>query len=271
MRGVRRFAAYVSVEAHRTVAQAKAGNPEALRKILGDLAAFLRGEREIDAALGYYCADSLESFLSKRAVWEAAARGYQKIKRSEISTRDRAPYGGPRLPERTLRRLGAAFCRAFGLSKPQGRGPEYEYLLTPSIIWKAFYLRLYGASLERALEIVLSVPGHGLSERQIRTSEPGSYGFRSGEHERRLELGKQVLARTERGMRQAEAYRQVARIAVTELCSLPTATVHLRSETVARAHQYATSCGDPRWDRAVRLIRRFARKHKQAERAPAAS
>lgn len=271
----RHLAKYPSIQKMRTASKASGGDPSALREILSDLAEFLRGKKELEPAYARFCFESLESFLSSPKIWEEAIPAFKERDLSNTSISEIVTQRGPRLPESTLRRIGSAFCRAFHLSKPPGT-EEYHFLLTPAELWKIFWLRLFGASLPRAIAIVRSAKDIGLSDRQIKEwfnraswlkiPEPGTYGFRVGQHQRRLMLASQVLHRTVRRMSFDTACEEVAELAVRKLCFLPDATLFLETTTVREAFDFATSCGDPRWHRVERLITRFAQSQHSSEK-----
>lgn len=273
---VRLLARHATIERIHTAGRAEGGNPTALREILEHLTAFLRGEIELEPAYAKFCIKSLEAFLSTPKVWDEAVSGFDGLDFSNTSPKEMVTKRGPRLPEKVLRRIGSAFCRAFALSKPQGT-EEYHFLLTPDVLWKIFYVRLYGASLPRAKKIVRSAINTKISDRQIKEwliraswlklPEPGTYGFFTGQHHRRLKLATHVLHRTVRGMSLDQACKEVAEIAIKKFSFLPLATVFLEPKTVKEAYSYATTCGDPRWDRVERLVRRFA-EAEQAAKAP---
>jgi hypothetical protein len=229
---------------------------------------------ELEPAYATFCIASLEAFLDAPKVWDEAISGFEKLDFSQATTKEMVTKRGPRLPEKTLRRIGSAFCRAFNLSKPQGK-EEYHFLLTPGVLWKIYYLRLYGASLPRATKIVRSAIDTKISDRQIKEwfvraswlkiPEPETYGFLTGQHQRRLKLASQVLHRTVRGMSFENACKEVAELAVKKLSFLPSATVFLETKTVEEAFAYATSCDDPRWPRVERMIKRFAQTQQRVD------
>jgi len=271
---VRRLAPYVSVPRLKVAERARHGDPEALRIVLNDLAEFLEGGKELEPAFANFCSVALKALTSRPKVWKAAVTEFQGLDRSEVPTEAAVTGYGPRVSEAMLRRLGSAFCRAFSLSKPQGRGEKYDYLLTPAVVWRVYYLRLLGTSLNRAIRIVRSCRETDLSDHQIKEwfrqaswlkmNEPGTHGFCCGEHERRLRLAVWVLHRTERGLSFEEACEEVGRLAVTKLCFLPAATIFLKPETVKEAYEYAATCEDPRWERVKRLVPRFAKRERLA-------
>ncbi len=274
-----RVAPHVSIENRRTVQRAKGGDPEALREILADLEASLRGKKNLDPAFGHYCADALKQLLGNSNSWAGAAKEFQLLDRSKVSVKNRVARQGPRLSPNTLKRIDNMFGRAFGLSKPQGKDAgAYHFLLTPLSVWKIFDLRLYGASLPHSTKIVRSVCDIKLSDRKVKEwflrcswlklPEVGTHEFSCGQHHRRLKLAARLVHRTVRDMSFGEACSDVAKIAVTDLCFLPGATVHLKPGSVKSAYNYAVACGDPRWERAERLIRRFALQSQQVVGKP---
>ncbi len=267
---IRRIAQHVDIAKVRLTEKAKSGDPDALREILKALSAFLRGEEELEPCFASYLSQALETLTDepRMPLWSAAATEFKALDQSQVSIEERVTGLTPRLSEKTRKRLGTAFCRAFGLSKRPGKDAEYHFLLTPSSLWKVAELRLHGASMRRAIQIARSAYSIEISDRQIKEwilkahwlkpGKPGRYGYYVGEHQRRLRLATRVQQRTLRGMAPDEAYQEVARLAVTELCSMPRATVYLEPKTVADAYRYAKSSGDPRWERVECLARRFA-------------
>ncbi len=257
--------------AHKKAESARQGDPGALREILREVSVSLRGDSAMKKEFAHFCADALEAFVDTPKVWEAADIAFRELDRANVSIREELTGRGPRLPEKTLRRIGNAFCRAFGLSKPQGADvPRYHFLVCPNEIWKMYYLRLFGASLPRAIRIVRSAYRLELSDRQVKEwfnraeflemPKPGTWGFRVGQHRRRLRLATRVMHRLVRGRSYDDAYSEVAKIAVTELCFLPTATVYLDPKTVEEAYEYVSRCNDLLWKRTERFIRRNAHK-----------
>ena len=269
-RSTRRIKRGLDMEKLILTDKARSGDPEALREILKALSAFLRGEEELDPCFASYLSQALEALTDepRMPLWSAAATEFGALDQSQVSIEERITGLTPRLSEKTRKRLGTAFCRAFGLSKRPGKDAEYSFLLTPPSLWKVAELRLFGASLPHAIRIVRSAYDVKLSDRQIKQwireghwlqrGEPGTYGFRVGEHRRRLRLATRVQQRVLRGMAPDDACQEVAQIAVTELCRLPKATIYLKPSTVADAYRYAQTSGDPLWERVERLARRLA-------------
>jgi hypothetical protein len=264
--------------------RAERGDPEALRSIIEELRSFLGGEiTQLDRSYAWYWHDALEKLLEDTDLWEGAIGEYKKLGLSQYSAEEAVTKSGRRLPEKTRSRFGRALCQVLGLSRPPGQGKVHHEVLTPPVVRKVIHLRLYGASLRRALAVVRSAYKKiDLSDRQIKSwlndtdsrsmPKPGTSAFRIGQHPRRLRLATLLHQRLIRGVDMELACREVAEIAVTKLCRLPTATVFLDPKTVREAHEYIAGSGDPKWERVKRLAKRFAEKErresKQAATAP---
>lgn len=279
---IRSMASYVNPGTHLTIQRATEGDPKALRELFGDLAAFLRGDKELQYACASFFIDALEKLVERKEekhaeqkeekhaeqkdLWTDAASEFERRTSKDVPFEYEITKRGPRVSEATRRKLGSAFCRAFNLSKPRGRNVnQYQFRLMPDAVWTIAILREHGASLDRARRIVRSAIRLDLSDRQIKEwflraswlkmPQAGTWRFRCGPHRRRLRVATHVLHRTARGMEPAEAYREVARVAVTEICFLRTASVYLLPETVKEAYEYITTCGDPTWSRVERFVK----------------
>lgn len=243
--GAPRAASSVNIECRKIVERAKRGNPVAFRKILAKLEASLRGEGDLDFVVSRYCADALKQLLENTKAWHGTEEEFRRLGHSADYRFSRR---GPRLSEATLKRIGIAFCRAFGLSKPQGKDAEYHRLLLPRRVEKVLDLRLCGATFERAIEIVRSDPGTDLSERQIkewfrrceslRLPKPMVGEFLERQYQWRRKLARLVRLRMKKGASLPKACKEAASIAVAKLHSLPGATVPLEVKTVRAAYDY---------------------------------
>ncbi len=273
----RPIAPSVNVTKLLIVERAERGDPKALRSIVEGLRAFLGGEiTRLDRSFAWFWHDALEKLLRRSDLWEGAIEEFNRLGLAKWSDEEAVTKSGPRLPEKTQRSFGRAFCQAVGLSKPPGQGKKHHEVLTPPVVRKVILLRLYGASLQRALDVVRSAYKEiDLSDRQIKSwlndtdarsmPELGTGGFRTGQHQRRLRLATRLHQRLIRGVSMERACREVAEIAVTELCKLPTATVFLEPKTVKEAYEYMARSGDPRWERVKRLAERFAEKERRGK------
>ena len=187
------------------------------------------------------------------------------------------PLGGEDLPREVEAAAGEQAVAAPGTEPDKDPEPWNVRRLAPYVSVP----RLKVAERARhgdpeALRILRSCCETDLSDHQIKEwcrrsgwhklDEPGTAGFSDDEHQRRLRLAAWVLHRTERGLSFEEACEEVGRLAVTKLCFLPAATTFLKPETVKEAYEYAATCGDPRWERVKRLVPRFAKRERLANR-----
>lgn len=241
---------YPGVTADPLAERAANGDPEALREVFSALRAFLRGEQELPMAYADYLEDALGSILGELALWSHAASSFQEESRKGTEE-ERLLGRGPRVPEPVRRKFGTLFCRAFGISKSQGRDyKKYQEHLTPEVVWRVHLLQKLGATRARAIKIVKSNRPLGLSERQVRewfrradwleldrpddSAPPGELASQ----ERLAYLVEQKLRQ---GSTMELACNEVAEIAVKQLCHLPAATVYLDPKVVQDAYEYVVS------------------------------
>lgn len=146
----------LSIVALNITERATNGDPEALHTILSSLRVFLRGKGELPVAYAGYLEDVLGSILGESELWSDAASSFQEESRK--GTEEQRLLGrGPRVPEKLRRRFGTLFCRAFRISKPQGKDYEkHQEHLTPEVVWKVHLLQKLGATRARAIKIVKS-------------------------------------------------------------------------------------------------------------------
>lgn len=197
-----------------------------------------------------YLGHALDTILGESDRWSNAVSIFQDVS-SKGTPEQRLVGRGPRLPDEIRDKFGTLFCRAFGISKPQGKDyKKYQQHMTPSVAWTVDLLRQFGATRARAIKIVRSAGPVALNDRQI-----GEWFRRArwldldrpddsappGEFASQEKLAYLVEERLRRGSTMDLACNEVAEIAVKELCHLPAATVYLDPKVVQKAYEYISS------------------------------
>lgn len=130
------------------VSAAKNGDPEALSKILDQLAGHLVGE--VDFRGGFF------SHFCSRALWAFTNSEIMELAEDTFETDGKLKIDSCSEDDGDLRSLERGFCRAFRLAKSTGKDVPRHPTLKPFLVEKAQLLMHFGASAVESIQIVCS-------------------------------------------------------------------------------------------------------------------